>query len=89
MMDILIWILVGALAGWVASLIMKTDQQMGVFANIIVGILGAFIGGWVIGLFGTAPAAGELNLGSILTAILGAVILLWIVKLFRGRSATT
>lgn len=86
MMDILIWVLVGALAGWIGSLIMKTDQQMGALANIAVGILGAFIGGWVIGLFGIAPAAGELNIASILTAVLGAVILLWLVKLFRGRS---
>lgn len=85
-MSILVWILVGALAGWVASLIMKTDAQMGALANIVVGILGAFIGGWVVGLFGAAPAAGELNVPSILTAILGAVILLWVVKMFRGRS---
>lgn len=83
-MDFLIWVLVGALAGWVASLIMKTDQQMGAFANIIVGIIGAFIGGWVVGLFGVTPAAGQLNFASILTAVLGAVILLWVLKLLRG-----
>lgn len=86
-MDFIIWIIVGALAGWIASMIMKTDAQMGALANIVVGIIGAFIGGWVISLFGTAPAAGEFNLPSILTAILGACILLAILKMVRGGSA--
>ena len=83
MLSLLVWILVGAFAGWVASMIMKTDAQMGALANIIVGIIGAFIGGWVVSLFGAAPAPGQLNIASILTAILGAVILLGIIKLFR------
>jgi uncharacterized membrane protein YeaQ/YmgE (transglycosylase-associated protein family) len=82
-MSIVVWIIVGALAGWVASMIMKTDAQMGALANIIVGIIGAFIGGWVVSLFGVAPAAGELNIPSILTAILGAVILLFVLKMMR------
>lgn len=86
-MDIIIWLIVGALAGWIASMIMKTDAQMGALANIVVGIIGAFIGGWVVNLFGTAPAAGELNIPSILTAILGSVILLAIVKAVRGGRA--
>lgn len=83
LMSIVVWIIVGALAGWVASMIMKTDAQMGALANIIVGIIGAFIGGWVVSLFGAAPAAGELNIPSILTAILGAVILLFVLKMMR------
>lgn len=83
MMSIIIWIIVGALAGWIASMIMKTDAQMGALANIVVGIIGAFIGGWVVGLFGVNVAEGELNIPSILTAILGAVILLAILKMFR------
>ena len=82
-MDIVIWLVVGAFAGWVASMIMKTDAQMGAVANIVVGIVGAFVGGWVVYLFGTPPAAGQLNIPSILTAILGAVILLWVVKMVR------
>lgn len=82
-MDIVIWLVVGAFAGWVASMIMKTDAQMGAVANIVVGIVGAFVGGWVVNLFGTPPAAGQLNIPSILTAILGAVILLWVVKMVR------
>lgn len=82
-MNIIIWLIVGALAGWIASMIMKTDAQMGALANIIVGIIGAFIGGWVVGLFGVDVAAAELSIPSILTAILGAVILLAILKAVR------
>lgn len=80
MMDIIIWLVVGALAGWIASMIMKTDAQMGAFANIVVGVVGALLGGWIVGLFGIEVADGELNIASILTAILGAVVLLAILK---------
>ena len=85
MIDFLIWIIVGALAGWIASMIMKTDAEMGALANIIAGIVGAFLGGWVVSLFGVSVAPGQLNIPSILTAILGAVILIAIVKAVRGR----
>lgn len=84
-MNIIIWLLVGALAGWIGSMIMKTDAQMGAIANIVVGIIGAFLGGWVVGLFGVEVADGALSIPSILTAILGAVILLAIVKAVSGR----
>lgn len=84
-MSIIIWILVGALAGWIASMIMKTDAQMGALANIITGIVGALLGGWVVGLFGVDVAGGVLSIPSILTAILGACILLAILKAVRGR----
>lgn len=87
-MSIIIWIIVGALAGWIASMIMKTDAQMGALANIVVGIIGAFLGGWVVSLFGINVDSGELNIPSILTAILGAVILLAIVKAVTGRRHT-
>ncbi len=86
-MDIIIWIVVGALAGWIASMIMKSDAEMGALANIVVGIIGAFIGGWVVNLFGTAPAAGQLNIPSIFTAILGAVILIAVLRMIRGQKA--
>lgn len=82
-MSIIIWIIVGALAGWIASMIMKTDAQMGALANIVVGIIGAFLGGWIVSLFGASAPMGELNVPSILTAILGAVVLLAILKMFR------
>lgn len=87
MMSIIVWIIVGALAGWIASMVVKTDASMGALANIVVGILGAFIGGWVVGLFGMNVAEGQLNFPSVLTAILGAVILLALVKMLRRSRA--
>lgn len=85
--EIIAWIVVGGLAGWIASMIMKTDASMGALANIIVGIIGAFIGGFILRLFSAAPAdANAINFGSILTAILGAVVLLAIIKAVRGRA---
>lgn len=87
MWDIVIWIAVGAFAGWIASIIMKTNASMGALANIVVGIIGAFIGGFIVNLFGAAPEPGQLNPSSILTAILGAVVLLAILKAISGRRA--
>jgi uncharacterized membrane protein YeaQ/YmgE (transglycosylase-associated protein family) len=85
MLSIISWIVVGALAGWIASMIMKTNAQMGALENIIAGIVGALVGGWVIGLFGMQVEDGAFNLPSILTAILGACIVIAIVKMIRGR----
>jgi len=85
-MDWIIFILVGALIGWVASLIMKTDAQMGAIANIIVGIVGSILGRWlfanVLGI-GTATAAGSFSLMGLFYGILGAVILLAALKFFN------
>lgn len=81
-MNFLVWIIFGALAGWLASIVMGKNRQMGALANIIVGILGAFIGGWIMNSFGAAGVTG-FNLQSILVAILGAVVLLFIVGLVR------
>lgn len=77
-MGLLSWIIVGGLSGWLASLIMKKNESMGFFANIIVGIIGAFIGGFVVSLFGKTGVTG-FNLWSIIVAVLGAVVLIWIV----------
>jgi uncharacterized membrane protein YeaQ/YmgE (transglycosylase-associated protein family) len=82
-MQIIAWIVVGGLAGWLASIIMKTDAEMGVGSNIIVGIIGALIGGWVVTLFG-GPSVSGFNLYSFLVAVLGSVILLGIVRSFRS-----
>ena len=85
-MGILSWILLGALAGWVASMIMGNNASMGAIANIIVGIIGAFIGGYVMSLIGGSDVTG-FNLSSFLVALLGAVILLAIINLFtKGRA---
>lgn len=82
-MSIIVWLIVGALSGWIASMIMKTDASMGAMANIVVGIIGAFIGGWVVSLFGIDVTTGALRIESVVTAVLGACILLAILKAVR------
>lgn len=84
-MDILGWIIVGALAGWIGSMITGNNRRMGLIANIVVGIIGAFIGGFVIDLLGGKGVTG-FNLWSILVAIVGSVILLTIINLIRRTS---
>lgn len=87
-MNIIIWLIVGGIIGWVASMIMRTDAQQGILLNVVVGIIGAFLGGWLISpLVGTGTInQGDFSIGSLLVSILGAVILLAIVNLFRrGR----
>lgn len=81
-MGIILWIIFGALVGWVASMIMKTDGQQGAVMNIIVGIIGAVIGGWVMSLIGSSGVTG-FNIYSFLVALLGAVILIAIVRALR------
>src|SRR3989344_5644952 len=82
-LNIVLWIIFGALAGWIASMIMKTNASMGAMANIVVGILGAFIGGFLVQTL-TGTAVEGFNISSFVVAILGAVILLAIVKAVRG-----
>jgi uncharacterized membrane protein YeaQ/YmgE (transglycosylase-associated protein family) len=81
-MNIILWIVFGALAGWIASMIMGTNAQMGALANIIVGIIGAVIGGLIMNAFGAQGVTG-FNLPSMLVAIVGAVVLLFLVGLVR------
>lgn len=81
-MGIIGWLVVGALAGWIASLIMKRGRQMGLLANIVVGVVGALIGGFVLQLFGVDGITG-FNLWSILVAVIGACILLFIAGLIK------
>jgi uncharacterized membrane protein YeaQ/YmgE (transglycosylase-associated protein family) len=81
-MGIILWIILGALAGWIASLIMKTDAQQGAIGNIMIGIIGALIGGFVMSLIGSTGVTG-FNLYSLLVAILGAIILIWIIRAIK------
>lgn len=86
MMGIIIWLIVGGVIGWLASMIMKTDGQQGIFLNIIVGIIGAFLGGWIGGLLGIGGGdinSGDFSLSGMLMSLVGAVVLLAIVNLFR------
>ena len=87
-MNLIIWLVVGGLIGWVASLIMKTDAQQGLILNVVVGIVGALIGGW---LLSPMVGAGTLNQGDfslpgLLVSLVGAVVLLFIVNLIRRRA---
>ena len=88
-MSFIIWILVGALVGWIASLIMKTDAQQGTILNIVIGILGAFLGGYLISpLVGVSTInQNALSIPSILVSIVGAVIIILIWKLISKASS--
>jgi uncharacterized membrane protein YeaQ/YmgE (transglycosylase-associated protein family) len=84
-MNFIIWIIVGGILGWIASLIMRTDAQQGVGLNIVVGIIGALVAGFVLTpLFGIATInQSNFSLPSLLVSLLGAIILLAIVNFFR------
>lgn len=82
-MGILAWIILGGIAGWIASMVMSTDDQQGIFLNVIVGIIGALIGGFVVGMLGGDGVNG-FNLYSLLVAVFGSIVLLAIVKTVRN-----
>ena len=82
-MGIIIWIIFGGLVGWVASLIMETDAQQGVMLNVVVGIIGAFLGGFIMNLLGQGGVGG-FTVYSFIVVLIGAVVLILIVKMVRG-----
>jgi len=86
-MSFISWIIVGGILGWIASMIMKTNEQQGIFLNIVVGIVGAFLGGLLLApLLGTGTInQSDFSIGSLLVSLVGAVILLAIVNFFRRR----
>jgi uncharacterized membrane protein YeaQ/YmgE (transglycosylase-associated protein family) len=81
LMNFIIWLIVGGICGWLASLIMRTDAQQGIILNIVVGIVGAFIAGLLFG--GGANMNHGISLESFLYSLIGAIILLAIVNLIR------
>ena len=81
-MGIILWIVFGALVGWIASLVMNTDSQQGAVLNIVIGIVGAVIGGWLMSVVGESGVTG-FNLYSFGVALVGAVVLISAVKLLR------
>jgi uncharacterized membrane protein YeaQ/YmgE (transglycosylase-associated protein family) len=83
-MGIISWIVLGGIAGWLASIVTKRNDQMGCITNIIAGIVGAAVGGWVFSLFGGTGITG-FNLQSLLVAFVGAIIVLAVVNLILGR----
>ena len=87
-MGIIIWLIIGGIIGWLASMIMKTDAQQGIILNVVVGIVGSFLGGWLIApLLGSGTAnSGDFSVMGLIASLIGAIILLAIVNLFRrGR----
>ncbi len=80
MWGIIVTLVLGGLVGWIASIIMKTNAQMGILANIVVGIIGSFLGWWLAGLLGIAAAN---RIVYWLIAVVGAVLLIWILKLLK------
>jgi uncharacterized membrane protein YeaQ/YmgE (transglycosylase-associated protein family) len=86
-MGIILWLVIGGVIGWLASIVMRTDGSQGIFINIVVGIVGAFLGGWLIGPLLGAPSinSGVISIGSLLVSFLGAVILLALVNLFTRK----
>ena len=82
LVNLILWIVLGGVAGWLASKVMGKDAQMGAVANSIVGIGGALLGGFLFNLFGAAGATG-FNLWTLLVAVVGAVVLLFVISLIR------
>jgi uncharacterized membrane protein YeaQ/YmgE (transglycosylase-associated protein family) len=87
-MNIIIWLIIGGVVGWLASIIMRTDAQQGILMNVVVGIIGALIAGFLISpLLGIATINEGLSVGTFLVSLGGAIILLAIVNMFRrGRA---
>jgi uncharacterized membrane protein YeaQ/YmgE (transglycosylase-associated protein family) len=78
-MSILLWIIFGGVIGWVASLIMHTDAEQGLLLNVIIGVIGAVVGGWLMSFFGESGISG-FNLYSFVVALIGAIIFITVAK---------
>jgi uncharacterized membrane protein YeaQ/YmgE (transglycosylase-associated protein family) len=87
-MGIILWLVIGGVVGWLASLVMRRDASQGIILNIVVGIVGSLLGAWLISPLIGAPSinSGEISFASLLVSFLGAVILLAIVNLITRRS---
>jgi uncharacterized membrane protein YeaQ/YmgE (transglycosylase-associated protein family) len=85
-MDILLWILFGGISGWITSLIMKTDMNQGTLEDVVLGIVGAVVGGFLFNTFG-APGVTGFNLYSLVVAVIGAVVIILVGRIIRGQKA--
>ncbi|MFH0864427.1 MAG: GlsB/YeaQ/YmgE family stress response membrane protein [Candidatus Gottesmanbacteria bacterium] len=81
-MGIVLWIIFGALAGWIASIIMKTDSNQGTITDIIMGVVGAVVGGFLMGLVGQSGVTG-FNIYSLVVAVIGAVVVIYGGRMLR------
>lgn len=86
-MGFILWLVIGGVVGWLASIVMKRDGSQGIILNIVVGIIGALLGGWLLSPMLGAPSinSGEISMASFLVSFLGAVILLAIVNLITRK----
>lgn len=85
-MGIISWIVLGAIAGYLAGFLVRGDENLGVIGHIVLGIVGALVGGFLARVvLGIDPIDGALDLGSIVTAVIGAVIVVWVVGMLTGR----
>ena len=88
-MEWLAWLVVGAVAGWLAGLLVKGDEGLGVIGHILLGLAGALIGGWVVSLLtGNDPMDGVFDISTIVTAVIGAVVLVLLGSMVMGRRRT-
>jgi len=83
-MGILLWIIFGALAGWIASIVMKTNSRQGTVSDIVMGIIGSIVGGFIMNMIGQSGVTG-FNLYSLAVAVLGAIIVIYIGRMVRNR----
>jgi uncharacterized membrane protein YeaQ/YmgE (transglycosylase-associated protein family) len=84
--DIIAWLVVGAIAGWLAGLLVKGDEGLGLIGHVVLGLVGALIGGYVVGLItGSDPMDGVFDFSTLITAVIGAVVLVLLVGYFQGR----
>ncbi len=81
-MNLFLWIVFGALVGWIASIVMRTNATQGPLMDVIVGIIGAVVGGWIMSLFGQYGVSG-FNLYSFIVALIGAIVLIAIIRAVR------
>jgi uncharacterized membrane protein YeaQ/YmgE (transglycosylase-associated protein family) len=91
--NIIAWIVLGAIAGWIAGLLVKGDERWGVIGHVVLGIIGAIVGGFIAyNLFGfnsgAQAANGDISIGSIIVSVIGAVIVVWVVNFFMGSRRT-
>ena len=85
-MEWISWLIVGAIAGWLAGLLVRGDESMGVIGHILLGLVGALIGGYVVGLItGNDPMDGVFDISTIVTAVAGAVVLVLLGNMLMGR----
>jgi uncharacterized membrane protein YeaQ/YmgE (transglycosylase-associated protein family) len=88
-MNLIIWLVVGGVIGWLASLVMRTDAQQGMILNVVVGVVGALLGGWLLSPMVGAGTVnqGDFSLMGLLVSLGGAIILLFVVNLVRRGAA--